>query len=341
MTMSKIISSVCVALENNDLTYTVNGDGTISCELPIDLMKVPKIILRKVEESKLPSLKNGLKAEGQKQAILLKPVLEPVEGSTESTLVFYIYDGLHRWTAMTQLVAEGHIQFLSGKVLIDENATLMSSVILNTARITQKPDQIAKVVEYLVNTEGLLLSEVSTRLNQPLDFVEKHFKLSLLNSAAMSALSAGEIGLSVAVELAKAEKTAGNVTPFPEDFKAKLLVEALGKGESGQKATPEMLSKMKASKRAQMNAIARGENKSTVLTPQYKHTEIFDNDRWQEIVSTRDSLLDSVELDGHVLSDIEKELIRIVDHVVTSNEEDRRKSRESFEANMKKIKAVL
>lgn len=308
-----LMNQVAIALENNGIAHYIDKDGSIHTMLPISQLRTPKVILRPVEQSKVPAIAASIIRYGQLQEIVVKPETE------DGTLVFTVFDGLHRIAAMETINPD-----FEAKVVIRENASMSVSIIANTMRQEQNPAQVAKAILYLVESEHLNFSEIAERYQVTPEFINKHFMLNVLSSEGMDALQSGRISLAQATEVAKMEKVASGQIPFTKEQKEEILRDALDGKSSVDLATK------KAKFRREMGIAKRQAEAQAIVKPVYKHVEVFSAERWDETKKLADHIIEECELDNRLPTEKEAELIRIVDYVMTRTVEDQQKSLEAF-----------
>jgi len=322
LTNTKLSNSaeIITMLENNLLSYMVMTDGTINAEVPITLIYVPTERLRKVDESKIPSLQQALIDQGQ---------LHPLSVSYDSEKkMFALWEGGHRLVAMNRIKPD-----YIAKVTIG-NYDLFTSIFGNTARVAQKTSEVIKSILFL--SSQMNFEDIAKRLNLDANFVEKHFKLGILPESVRQDIDNQEISLAQGFEIATALHLPEGKRLSEDQIQA-LIVNAKGlavdpetkvqKSRASAQELRSMVSRFKSlNEMARKQALGITGKEKKVFTFQ----ECFSNTRLEEFKIKFDKVFEDKDLDGEELTEGEQAVKEFLDYIFMRTEDDKQQARARF-----------
>lgn len=193
--------SESATLEQNPTTY--NFRNTKKADIDIKLIKENTDSLRPVVDKQsveYRSLADSVKRIGVMQPILVREIVDPVDGSTKYGLI----DGLHRYNA----AMDAGMDTIPANIgELAEADLLEAQIIANATRIETSPVQYTKaLLKILAANPNLTVADLCVRINQSPEWFYKRLHLMKLNEPIRKLVDNGTLGLGNAFVLAQFEK---------------------------------------------------------------------------------------------------------------------------------------
>jgi ParB/RepB/Spo0J family partition protein len=173
-----------------------NRNTTISKEpnvvlLDVDTIQVPDLrVTSQVDDHIMAELRESIKEYG---------ILEPLQvGDLNGTLV--LIDGLHRLLVAKELGINKVPCIVSAKA---ERDIIVHNLILNRQRGKSNPVEESEVIRYLIENEGLPMTEVANLCGLSQSWAARLYEMSKLPKEVLSLVESGALGVSHVVHLCK------------------------------------------------------------------------------------------------------------------------------------------